>query len=164
VREKSAARGRAPRKLPRRSLAAQHVRACVRIFLHSSFSNASFSILNKHFVDCSLLLLLLLLLLGCARGAPKTPKERCSLSCVCVCMYILARSDVFFAGGRTAGRASRFFPKRENKKFKVCFVLFSATFWRFLPQQHDATHETHDDTTPHQKNNRDHTRHEKKHI
>jgi len=140
---KSAAKTPAP--LSRRATCAC---VCANISSLVLLKRFFFHLLNKHF-DCSLLLLLLLL--GCARGAPKTPKERCSLSCVCVCMYILARSDVFFAGGRTAGRASRFFPKRENKKFKVCFVLFSATFWRFLPQQHDATHETHDDTTPHQK-------------
>lgn len=144
---------------------------CVCVYISSLvlLKRFFFHLLNKHF-DCSLLLLLLLL--GCARGAPKTPKERCSLSCVCVCVYVssLARSlaPTFFSRVVEQPVACRrFFPKREREyeenQESLCCVLrdFLAS-----PATRD-TQRTRRSTTqlrPHQKNNRDHTRREKKHT
>jgi len=158
VREKSAARGRAPRKLPRRSLAAQHVCVCVRIFLHSSFSNASFSIfLTNILIALSSFFFLIFFFFSGARAAhrEKRPKSDAH-SHACVCVYIyplsLARSlRRFFRGwSNSRSNVSSVFPQeRENtKKIKKVCVVFSATFWRVSRNTRHTTHETHDDTTP----------------
>jgi hypothetical protein len=172
VREKSAARGRAPRKLPRRSLAAQHVRACVRIFLHSSFSNASFSIfLTNILIALSSFFFLIFFFFSGARAAhrEKRPKSDAhSHACVCVYVYPLSLSPTFFSRVVEQPVACRrFFPKRENtKKIKKVCVVFSATFWRV--SRNNTTHNARDaqrhNSARIKKITRDHTRREKKHT
>lgn len=120
MREKSAARGRAPRKLPRRSLAAQHVRACVRIFLHSSFSNASFSIFSTNILIA--LSSFFFFFSGARAAHRKRPKSDAhSHACVCVCISSLA--PTFFSRVVEQPVARVGFSPRErirNSKFVLC--------------------------------------------
>jgi hypothetical protein len=177
VREKSAARGRAPRKLPRRSLAAQHVCVCVRIFLHSSFSNASFSIfLTNILIALFSFFFLIFFFFSGARAAhrEKRPKSDAhSHACVCVCIYILSRSlalsDVFFRGwSNSRSNVSSVFPQEreyEENQESLCCVL--RDFLACLPQH--ATHnardaQRHNSAQRIKKITRDHTRREKKHT